>query len=210
MPTDAGLAQPPSDEKPKRKIGRPATGRKRRKPPLRKLKGKPGPVGKYDQERTADKVYNLSLLGLKDSEIAQALDIAEETLNQWKRRYPAIAVSIKEGRESADSLVARRLFDRATGMKQTVSKAVATKTGVEVIEIEETLAPDVRAQQIWLYNRQPGRWRDRRNVEVSGGLEVQIAAMPTAERLERLRELQAKAGLLLDGVPMIDVTPDKR
>lgn len=204
------MAQPPSDEKPKRKIGRPATGRKRRKPPLRKLKGKPGPVGKYDQERTADKVYNLSLLGLKDSEIAQALDIAEETLNQWKRRYPAIAVSIKEGRESADSLVARRLFDRATGMKQTVSKAVATKTGVEVIEIEETLAPDVRAQQIWLYNRQPGRWRDRRNVEVSGGLEVQIAAMPTAERLERLRELQAKAGLLLDGVPMIDVTPDKR
>ncbi len=208
MPTDAGLAQPPGDEK---AVKRKPKRKPRIKPALRKLQGRRGPPGKYDPARTPDKAYNLSLLGLKDVEIAQALDIVEDTLNDWKIRYPEISVSIKEGRESADSLVARRLFDRATGMTQKVEKAVATRAGVEIIEITETLAPDVRAQQIWLYNRQPGRWRDRRNVEVSGGLEVQIAAMPTAERLERLRELQAKAGLLLDGQPpMIDVTPDKK
>jgi hypothetical protein len=41
---------------------------------------------------------------------------------------------------------------------------------------------DVNAGFRWLYNRQPEKWRDRRNINVEGALEVRLAAMTPDER----------------------------
>jgi len=40
---------------------------------------------------------------------------------------------------------------------------------------------------------------ERREIEHSGSLEHRIAQMSPEQRLARLRELQAKAGLMIDG-----------
>lgn len=48
-------------------------------------------------------------------------------------------------------------------------------------------------------NRQPSRWRERREVEVTGILEHRIAQMSPEERKARLIGLQAKAALIIDG-----------
>jgi len=49
-------------------------------------------------------------------------------------------------------------------------------------------------------DRQPDRWRDRREIAVTGSLEQRIALMSEAERLEELRRLQAKVDLLMGNV----------
>jgi hypothetical protein len=48
-------------------------------------------------------------------------------------------------------------------------------------------------------NRQPERWRDKREVDHVGTLEHRISLMTPEERLARLRELQAKARLAIEG-----------
>jgi len=54
--------------------------------------------------------------------------------------------------------------------------------------------------RLWLFNRQPGRRRDRKNVEVVVGIEHRISLMSSEERLEELRRLQAKVDLLMGNV----------
>ena len=49
-------------------------------------------------------------------------------------------------------------------------------------------------------DRQPDRWRDRREIAVTGSLEQRIALMSEAERLEELRRFQAKVDLLMGNV----------
>ena len=48
---------------------------------------------------------------------------------------------------------------------------------------EEMLAPDVNAARLWLFNRQPDRWRDRKSLEVVSGIEHRISLMSSEERL---------------------------
>ena len=60
-----------------------------------------------------DIAYNLSLLGLTNVEIAQSLDIHEDTLYTWKKKYEDFDESLKKGREDADGRVARSLFNKA-------------------------------------------------------------------------------------------------
>jgi len=70
----------------------------------------------------------------------------------------------------------------------------------EIVQYDDYLPPDVNAARLWLFNRQPDRWRDRKSVEVVGGIEHRIALMSSEERLEELRRLQAKVDLLMGNV----------
>jgi hypothetical protein len=50
----------------------------------------------------------------------------------------------------------------------------------------------VGAAKLSLTNRQPGRWRERREVDMTMTLEQQISLMTPAARASRLAELLAK------------------
>jgi len=69
----------------------------------------------------------------------------------------------------------------------------------------EHLAPDVGAIKLWLLNRQPQRWRDRHEVAMSLTIEEQLATLSPAERLEQLKDSQARAAGLLIEVEAIEV-----
>jgi hypothetical protein len=45
--------------------------------------------------------------------------------------------------------------------------------------------PDIGAAKVWLYNRQPERWRDRKQVEHMGSLEHRASLMTHEERGKR-------------------------
>ncbi len=56
---------------------------------------------------TLTRLREIAGLGLSDAEIATVLDIAESTLNEYKKKHPEISESIKKGKFVADqSLVA--------------------------------------------------------------------------------------------------------
>jgi hypothetical protein len=59
--------------------------------------------------------------------------------------------------------------------------------------------PDANAAVCWLMNRQPERWRDKREVEHTGSIEHRVRLMSPEERWARIIELQAKAQEGIDG-----------
>lgn len=93
-----------------------------------------------------EQVEIIASLGMIDSEIAIILGISERTLNYWKRNSEFLQ-SLKRGKLKADFQIAKSLYEKA-------------KRG------------DTTAMIFWLKNRQPDRWRDRQQHELSGGLDI--------------------------------------
>jgi transcriptional regulator with XRE-family HTH domain len=143
----------------------------------------------------------LSLLGLTDQELAAFLGISCETLYSWKLSYPEFRESIARGKIEADARVAEALYRRACGYSHPAVK-IFMPAGADApvyAPYTEHHPPDVNAGFRWLYNRQPDRWRERKQVEHIGSLEHRLAQMTDEERLARLRELRAKAGMVIEG-----------
>ena len=130
----------------------------------------------------ATKAYKLSLLGLTDTQLAQALEISEKTLNTWKQAYPKLLQSLKAGKEIADAEVAGSLYQRACGYEHAEDKIFCTndkegKPQVTRVKTVKRYPPDTAAAIIWLKNRQRANWRERQDVEHSlSGRTIQTIA----------------------------------
>jgi hypothetical protein len=120
-----------------------------------------GQPTKYKPEY-CDLAHNYCLLGATDKELAGFFDVCEATLNNWKHDFPEFLESIKSAKEDADALVAKSLFQRATGYSCKETK-IASFNGeiTDTLDIDKHYPPDVKAGQFWLKNRQPKKWRDK-------------------------------------------------
>lgn len=92
-----------------------------------------------------EQVEVIASLGLTDEEIAIILGISERTLNYWKKSNPDFLQSLKRGKLKADFQIAKSLYEKAKG-------------------------GDTTAMIFWLKNRQPDRWKDRKQID--GNLNV--------------------------------------
>lgn len=121
-----------------------------------------------------EQVYKLALLGLKDTEIAKFFDVKEQTINNWKIKYPDFFESLKKGKLDADGEVVKSLYNRALGSKITVQQAIKVKNvyyengkkvseteDVKTVELIQEVPPDTTACIFWLKNRRPAEWRDK-------------------------------------------------
>lgn len=95
---------------------------------------------------TLEQLGTLAGLGLTDEEISLYLGICRKTLAMRRKRNPAIAEAFRRGKVQADVTVVKSLYTRATDHN------------------------DTTAMIFWLKNRQPERWRDRR--DISGDLNI--------------------------------------
>lgn len=113
-----------------------------------------------------EQVFKLCLLGAKDKEIADFFDICEATLNNWKIEHPKFLESIKDGKEKADSEVAKSLYKRAKGYTtKEVTKEVFDDEMKVTKEVTKEVPPDTGAAMAWLKNRQPDKWRDKQEID---------------------------------------------
>lgn len=103
--------------------------------------------------------------GLTDEQIANNIGISRSTLAEWKKKYGDISDTLKKGKEVVDYQVESALLRNA-------------------------IKGDTTAQIFWLKNRRPDKWRDKRDVEHSGGLSVQNQYDNMTE--EELMELAKK------------------
>jgi hypothetical protein len=161
--------------KPSTKLKAPPTGPKR----------KPGPPPGYRPEFD-ERARKACLLGATNQELAGLFGVSDYCIEDWLRKYPAFAAAVKSGRRPADEDVASALYLKATGKwTQPAVKIVAkieTYIGddgrpVEVksehiVHYTEHFPPDTAAAFIWLKNRQPGLWRDRKEIHGSGDFNV--------------------------------------
>jgi hypothetical protein len=127
-----------------------------------------GAPTKYQPEYN-EQAYKLCLLGFTDTELADFFEVHEDTINEWKKVYPEFSVSVNRGKAIADAEVAVSFHKRAVGYtyeERTFEGGELTKT------VEKELAPDPGAALNWLKNRQPNKWRDKKETEISGNLSL--------------------------------------
>lgn len=141
----------------------------KKKPPENKKK--PGRKSLYDPEYHPKRAGELALAAKTDKEIAKALGVNEDTLNEWKKRYPEFTESLKQNKDTVDAGVVKSLHQRAIGYEYTEIQVTtnpddSTTTRTTVKQV----APDVTAQIFWLKNRQPKDWRDKHDVEHTGNV----------------------------------------
>lgn len=135
----------------------------------KKEQGRPA---KYKEE-CDEQARKLCLLGATDKELADFFNVCEATINNWKIKHSSFLESIKKGKEIADATVAEKLFHRATGYSHEEVK-LAQSEGAFTDEkvVTKHYAPDATAAIFWLKNRQPDKWRDKRDVEHSGNVNI--------------------------------------
>ena len=141
----------------------------------------------------ADQAFKLCLLGADDKRLADFFNVSEQTINAWKKAYPDFLEAIKRGKEEADAEVAASLYRRARGYtyeEKTIEDGKVTKVVVKEV------APDTGAAMAWLKNRQPQNWRDKHEIEHSGGVKQTVThdlrSLSPAE-LAQLEQLLSRA-----------------
>lgn len=139
--------------------------------------------------------FSLALLGCTDEEMASVFDVSESTLHLWKQKHPKFSESIKDGKEKADSQVAKKLHERALGyewMEETPIKVkekyydekgkLCERERVEIVMVRKIVPPDPTSALFWLKNRKTSQWRDKREVDLtSGGEKIGLGAMSDEE-----------------------------
>ena len=125
---------------------------------------------------------NYALLGATDAEIAEFFSVSEQTLNSWKKKFPQFLESLKKGKSAGDSNVASKLYNRAIGYDCKATKIVTYEGKVtDQVEYVEHYPPDTTAAIFWLKNRQPGKWRDKKEVENQVKLGDELESMSDEE-----------------------------
>lgn len=124
------------------------------------------------RDEYAQQVEKLCKLGATDKEIADFFEVAEQTINVWKTEHLEFRESIKSGKTIADAEVASKLFHRATGYEHGEDDIRAINGEIVITPTTKHYPPDTAAAIFWLKNRQRGKWTDRVDHELSGGVEV--------------------------------------
>lgn len=95
---------------------------------------------------TLEQIQTLAGLGMTIEEMCLYLGVTKKTLYKRMKDQPEIGDAVNAGRIKADAQVVKSLYTRATQHN------------------------DTTAMIFWLKNRQPDRFRDRHELEHSGGL----------------------------------------
>lgn len=128
--------------------------------------------GKYQEWLEPDgllKIEGWARDGLTDEQIAEIIGINPATLYVWKQKYPEISESLKKGKEVVDRQVENALLKRALGYQY---DEITLENGVETKRVTKEVVPDTTAQIFWLKNRKPNQWRDKKDLNLAGGVVV--------------------------------------
>lgn len=121
-----------------------------------KVQGRPT---KYDP-KFDEQVFKLALLGATDKEIANFFNVAESTLNLWKKNEN-FSESLKKGKVEADVEVAAAMYKLATGYNYTEEQATANGS---VVKLSKYQHANERSNARWLHNRR-ANWRENAHTE---------------------------------------------
>lgn len=150
-----------------------------------------GARGKYLDWITPEgllKIEGWARDGLTDEQIAHNIGIRRETLYTWKKEHPNINNALKKGKEVVDRQVENALLKNALGFEYEETKTIIEispdgEKKQRVEKIKKYSPPNSTSQIFWLKNRKPAEWRDRRETEITGNLNVANIAAEIDEYL---------------------------
>lgn len=144
----------------------------------KKAKVKSKGNGKYHYWLTKEGLLKLegwAKDGLTNEQIAHNIGVTRKTLQEWMVKYSDISDTLKRGKEIVDREVENALLKKALGYKEILRKTKVLNDGELIPYLEEVSYPgDTTAQIFWLKNRKPNEWRDKRDIEHSGGISSEV------------------------------------
>jgi hypothetical protein len=168
---------------------------KRKKPAAKKAKPAPSSGGKVGRPSAfrpeyVEKVFKLCLLGATDAEVASFFDVSEQTVNAWKVQHPKFLESMRAGKDEADATIADSLYQRARGYSHPEVHVSNYQGEVTLTPLTKHYPPDTAAASLWLRNRQPKRWRDKVDHELSGpgGGPIETTNVDPVEAYRRMKD----------------------
>jgi hypothetical protein len=125
--------------------------------------------------------------GATNLDLAHEFQVSVQTVRSWRHRHPEFRAALKIGKDVADEIVARSLFERATGYSHDAVKVFMPAGADKPVYAPyvEHVPPDATSMIFWLKNRKPDEWRDKTEVNLQV---VDIAAALEAGR----KRVQAK------------------
>lgn len=156
-----------------------------------KKKSNAGRKGLYKEWLEADNLIRLegwARNGLTDEQIAHNIGITTTTLYDWKKKYPQFAEAVKRGKEVVDIMVENALLKSALGYSydEVVKERIfdyETETS-KVVEVKRTtkeVTPNPTSLIFWLKNRQPEKWRDKKNIDAAVEVKNPFEGIDTAD-----------------------------
>ncbi len=154
----------------------------------------------------ADHARRLSLLGLRGTALAEALNVDDATVSQWRREHRAFDEGITRGGVLADAKVAESAYHRALGYRAPAVKIFPGAQGGApvVVPYIEHYPPDTNAALAWLARRQPELWRERKEVDVTGTLAHRLLAQTPEQRAAEALALAARMAARLAEIEATD------
>lgn len=132
--------------------------------------------------------------GLIDTEIAAKLGIGTTVYYEYQNIHPEFADAIKAGKRPVDVEVENALLKRALGFEyeevsveykpkgKDLEEEGKPKRPTLVRKIKKFVVPDTTACIFWSKNRRPGLWRDKHDLELSGGVSIRVvSAVPRSK-----------------------------
>jgi len=140
------------------------------------------------REEYNEQAEKLCKLGATDAELADFFEVTETTVNNLKEAHPLFFESIKKGKVLADAEVGERLYQRAMGYEHQDVDIKMYEGQIITTELTKYYPPDTTAAIFWLKNRQPQKWRDRKEFGVDGKIGVSLIESETDPKDEPIKD----------------------
>jgi len=111
------------------------------------------------KSKYCDIAKKMCQLGAIDKDIAEALGVTEQTINNWKFRHPEFFESLKIGKSEVDERVKQSLVHRAMGYTHTEDDIKVVNGEIVITQTVKHYPPDTTACIFWLKNRMPDEFR---------------------------------------------------
>ena len=143
-------------------------------------------AGKYFESYDSQ-AYDMALLGLVDSEIAEVIGVSTGILQTWIAKHQSFRDALSSGRDGANAKVAKSLYRKALGYRHKETKVFCSQGEIITEDVIKQYPPDTQACIYWLKTKCPGRWMDMQSEEP----EDEMAGVDDAE----LHSLMNQAGM---------------
>lgn len=123
-------------------------------------------------------------MGKSRAELAEILGINVTTVYKWQQAHEEFRDALRACAREANAQVEASLFQRANGYEYDELKVIDDGGRRRVEKTRKQVAPDVNAQNFWLRNREPNRWKEHPEPEARStdvGLIVDFLAVIRAE-----------------------------
>ena len=135
--------------------------------PTKKAKNKGGRPTRFNEE-VKRQCELLARAGWTDAQMSELIGITEQTFNNWKLKNVKFFESLKDWKAEADHSVERSLYERACGFQCPEDKIFNDNGTALIVPTIKHYPPDTTAIIFWLKNRQPNKWRDKKEHGFTG------------------------------------------